>query len=254
MTIPKNRQGFSEYCLRNLGSPVIDINVAEEQISDRIDEAMEVFQKHHYDAIEKTYMLYKITNDTITNNSIPLSSDIVGVISVSCNSISNTLLDWTTNLGSSYRNMLYDIYFNPITSSYSSLGNYTMMMIRVADINFLLAKQLSWNFHQYMNKVVIHDTISEVLKVDDYILLEVFKVINPSTYPNVWADRWLQSYATALIGRQWGNNLSKYAGVQLPGGVTLDGDKIFDRYQNEIEKLEEQLDLKFTLPPDFIVG
>lgn len=251
MAVPNSRSSFINYCLRNLGAPVVQINVDEDQISDRIDEAIHEFQKYHYDAIQHEFTIYQLTADDLTNNYIPISHDIVGIIDVKTPSSANST-DWMTDMGNLRIQTAWDLNFGSGISN--TLGNYSMTMDKIDTYNFMFGNAYRWDYHQYAEKLVIHTQLSERFSVGDFILIEVFKVIDADEHILVWSDKWLQNYATALIGKQWGVNLSKYSGVQLPGGISLDGDKIYDRYSTELEKLEEQLANKFTLPPAFIVG
>jgi hypothetical protein len=254
MSIPKNRQTFIDHCLRSLGSPVIQINIADEQISDKVDEALRTYQRYHYDAIEHSFFLYKITQKDIDSNYIPITSDVVGIISVMSDSAGNQLTNWMNNLGASMRNMMYDLSFGSGIGGCGSIGNYSMMMTKISDLSMMFNAGLAWSYHQHMNRLIINEGISTKFAVDDYLMLEIYRVIDPQKYPDVWGDMWLMEYGAALIGRQWGTNLSKYANVQLPGGLTLDGDKIFDRYDAEVKRLEEELDTRWGLPVDFMVG
>ena len=252
MAKPATRALYSDYCLRQLGHPVIQVNIDDEQLSDRIDEALALFREYHYDAIAHEYFIYQITQDDIDNNAIPITDDVVGIVSVEAPTNSST--NWTTQLGALTKNIHFNIAFGVGIGGCGMLGDYQTFMSRLSDIGMLFSNKAQWDFHQYMNQLIIHDGLDNLTTADDYIMLEIYRAIDSESHGRIWGDRWLCQYGTAIIGRQWGANLSKYDGVQLPGGITLDGDKIYERYNTEALRLEELLEEKYALPIDFMVG
>ncbi len=254
MSKPINRSQFVDYCLRQLGSPVIQINIDDDQVSDRIDDALELWREYHYDATSHEFFLYQLTQDDLNNSYIPITDDVIGIISLAVPNTSST--SWMTNLGQLTIGTHWNINFGAGIGAGGCgiLGDYHTAMDHLANVDEMFVNTPQWSYHQYMNRLVIHDDLSTLGAVDDYVMLEIFRSIDESTFGRIWTDRWLGQYATAIIGRQWGVNLSKYDGVQLPGGITLDGDKIYSRYNEEALRLEEELDVKYTLPPTFMVG
>ncbi len=254
MAKPNSRSTYSDYCLAKLGSPVIQININDAQLSDRIDDALELWTEYHYDAISKEFYIYKLKQEDLDNNYIPIDDNIVGIISVV--NPGGTIDNWMTDLGQLTRDVAFDINFGGvgIGSSVGSLGDFQTTMTQLENINMAFSTGLRWEYHQYMNRLVFHAELSKTMAVDEYVMIELYKIIDPTEHTRVWGNRWLLNYGTALIGIQWGSNLSKYSGVQLPGGIVLDGDKIFDRYMAEKDKLEEELELKYAFPVSFLVG
>lgn len=249
--IPQNRSEFVDLCLRALGHPVIDINVETTQLDDRVDEALQMFEKYHYDAVEHNFTLYQIQQADIDNGYIAIPEDVVGIIGVQYQNV-NSSADWTTNIGQLYRDIAYDLSFR--STNYVNLSEYAVYTSYAELINMMLGSAMRFSFSQHTNRLQVHTDWNKNFDVDQYLLLEQFNIIDPDLFPNVWNDEWLKAYATALIGRQWGNNLSKFNEVQLPGGITLNGEAIYDKHNTAITELKEELELKYTLPIDFMVG
>lgn len=249
--IPQSKSDFTDYCLRALGHPVIDINIETTQIDDRIDDALQLYKQYHYDAIEHDFILVQLSQDDIDNGYITTDENVTGVVNISTPD-SGLSSSWLTNTGQLYKDIAYDLSYSStnsvMVSDYAAFAQYTEF------INSVLGITHRFEYHQHMNRIKIHTDWTETFKVDDYVLVEVYKVIDPNLFPNIWNDEWLKNYSTALIGRQWGNNLSKYDGVQLPGGITLNGEQIYDKYNTMATELKEELDNKYTMPVDFIVG
>jgi hypothetical protein len=250
--IPHDRDEFKEYCLRKLGAPVIDINVDDDQVEDRIDEALLFYQTYHYDAIEHIVIVVELTQQDIDNKYITIPSEIVSVVQLVYDG--NDLLrgGFGTNLWHAMKDIAYDIGFGTGACKYGTAWFHSMM-------NYI--SQLKFTFHvnhsiefQYRNHRIYINGAWEDFEAGKMIAFEAYRVIDPETTADIWADRSLQEYATCLIGCQWGANLSKFDNVELPGGLTLDGDKIYDRYNDWKERLEEEFSLKWEEPVDFIVG
>ena len=220
MATPTSRSTFKDYCLRRLGSPVIDINVDEEQTQDRIDDALSKFRDYHYDGTERVLISHEVTQTDKDNGYITLEEDVVGVIRV---------LDIGDAINASNLfNIRYQIHLNDLFDfSSSSYVSYVMAMRHV-------------------------ETLEEIFVGSKPI--DGYKTLDPEVYADVWNDPWLKKYATALIKRQWGENLKKFEGMQLPGGIQFNGQKIWEEATEEINKIEEELNSTHSLPVMDMVG
>jgi len=250
--IPQDRDEFKDYCLRKLGAPVIDINVADDQVDDRIDEAILFYQTYHYDAIEHIAITYDITQNDINNKYITMPPEIVSVVQIIYDGDDLIKGGFMNNLWHAMKNIAYDIGFGSGACRYGT-SYYTMMMNYMAQLRFTFQINNSIEF-QYRNHRIYINTDWTQIKEGGTLAFEVYRIIDPEKTPDVWADRSLQEYATCLIGCQWGVNLSKFDNVELPGGLTLDGDKIYDRYNDWKNQLEEEFSLKWEEPVDFFCG
>ena len=271
MAIPTSKSTFKSYCLRALGFGVIDINVSDDQVDDRIDEALQYFAQYHYDGVEKMYLKYQITqddldraasNDTTTatdtvdsnitatfkegKNFIPMPSSVVSVIQIFPfdDQATNNMFDIRYQLR---LNDLYDF-------SSTSIIQYQMTMQQLDFLSHILVGEKPLRFNQHQNRLYIDMDFSNDIDVGEFLIIECYRKIDPATYTDIFDDIYLKRYATALIKRQWGANLSKFKGVQLLGGVEMDGEGIYSQAQDEINKLEEEIQLAFETPIDYMVG
>jgi hypothetical protein len=242
-----NREDFKEYCLRKLGKGVITINVSTDQIEDRVDDAFEYYRDYHYDAVEKVFMKHILVEDDFTNRYIPINDTIIGVKRV----IPLTQLHSNNMFSIEYQMRLNDVYhLNQL-----DLISYKMAHSYMSLINDLLhtTNNIAIRYNRHLNKLSL-DMDWNKLSVGDIIIIEVMKILDPDTYTDVWNDRWLKEYATALIKHQWGENISKYEGVEMVGGVMLSGARLIAESTEMINKLQEEMSLKYELPCDFMVG
>ena len=271
MAIPTSKTTFKSYCLRALGFGVIDINVSDDQVDDRIDEALQYFAQYHYDGVEKMYLKYQITqddidraasNDTTTatdtvdsnitatfkegKNFIPMPSSVVSVIQIF------PFDDQTTNnmFDIRYQLRLNDLY----DFSSTSIIHYQMTMQQLDFLSHILVGEKPIRFNQHQNRLYLDMDFANDIDVGEFLIIECYRKIDPATYTDIFDDIYLKRYATALIKRQWGANLSKFNGVQMLGGVTMNGETIYQQAQEEMEKLEEQIQLAYELPPEYMMG
>ena len=250
MAIPTTRDTFTDYCLRQLGHPVIEINVDDDQVSDRIDEALQFYQEFHYDGVERIYLKHLVTSQNISDGYIPLTDLIIGVRNILPFSGDNV-----SGADSGLFNLQYQLRLNDLYDlTNTSLIYYNTVRDYIALLDMLLngAKPLRFNKHQ--NRLYIDMNWSQEINAGQYIIVDCYRAMDPTTWSDVWNDMWLKKYATALIKRQWAANIKKFSGLQLPGGVTLDGDKLYQEAMDEIKELEEQAQNTFSLPPDFMMG
>ena len=271
MASPNTKAALKEHCLRSLGKPVIDINVDDDQVDDRIDDALQYFAQYHYDGVERMYLKHKITqseidraqtNTTATatdtaDNSItatglegngfsPVPESVLSVVKVFDITDKNTVNMFDVR----YQLRLNDLY----DFSSESIIHYEMTMRHLDFLDHILVGEKPIRFNQHQNRLYIDMDWSQDVNVDDFIIIECYRKLDPTTYTDIFNDIYLKRYATALIKRQWGSNLSKFEGVQMLGGVTLNGAKLFEEAQADIEKLEEQIQLAYELPPNYMIG
>ena len=250
-----SRPLLKEYSLRRLGHPVIEINVDDEQCDDRVDDALEFFAEYHFDGVEKVFLKHEITADDITNEYIPMDDPArpVGgpVISVRrVLPVANFNAFQTGFFNEEFQLRLNDL--NTFTGS--SMINWSMSLSNFSMVDYLFTVNPTVLFNRRQNKLFIETDWAGKFDADDYLIIECYRILDPTTNVEVYNDLFLKKYCTALIKRQWGENLKKFEGVQLPGGVTLNGKTIYDEAVDEIIKIEEEMNLKWELPPDGFYG
>jgi hypothetical protein len=252
-----NRKDFTDYCLRRLGWPVIDINIDDDQIADRIDDALQYWQDYHFDGLQKVYYIKAIQQTDINQRYLDLSGstdaqgnpmEIVGVsrifpISDSASNVNMFDLRYQLRL-----NELYDF-----TSA--SYINYTLTQQHLRSLEQMFTGEVPIRFQRHMQRLYIDWSWGpQEAGIGSVVIAESYAAINPDVYNRVWNDRWLKEYATSLIKRTWGNNLKKFDGLQLPGGVTLNGDKIYQEAADEIERLEKEMENNYGAPLEFFMN
>lgn len=251
MAHPSSRQTLIDYCLRKLGAPVIEINVSEIQLEDRVDEAIQFYREYNSDALIRTYLKHQVTADDVTNGYIDVNDNIFFVQRLfpirSSGDISDSLFS-----------LKYQIHLNEIYNLNSFVGNlayYEQMQQYLSLLDMKLTGMPQITFNRNQNRIYIHGEFTgSNIKVGDYIIFEVYQVVDPETSTDVYNDIFLKDYLVQLIKQQWGANLSKFEGMQMPGGVTLNGRQIYEEATQEIKDLREQVRLTHELPVDFMVG
>ena len=247
MAQPTSRATLKEYSLRRLGSPVIEINVDDSQLEDRIDDALQFFAEYHFDGVEKTYLSHLVEEVDITNEYITLDDSVISVIKLF------QLSEGTVNLFDvRYQMALNDFY--GLRNPNQSMIQYDITKRHLSLIQDILAPEKSIRFSRVTNQLKVDMDWSAEINVGQYLVAEAYVVLDPETYPEIYKDRMLKRYVTALFKKQWASNLSKFEGIQLPGGVTFNGRELFEQAQAEIEKIEDQVQEMYELPPDFMVG
>ena len=277
---PSSRSDFKTYCLRQLGAPVLEINLASEQCEDLIDDALQMFQERTFDGAAQTYLKYKVTQDDIDRGKGPGDPNVIGITTTTATSTvgisttfsfeennnflqvppevigvskifhfdgSNTI---TNNMFSvKYQLFLNDIYFWGSTE----LLSYAMTKTYLEDINFLLTTEKQIRFNKRQDRLYL-DIDWDSVSADDWLILDCYRLLDPSDYGRVWNSLFLKQYAVALMKRQWGQNLLKFGGVKLPGGIELNGRQIYDDGQKDIDILMEKMSSTYELPPLDMVG
>jgi len=282
MAQPSTRQGLIDYCKRQLGYPVLEINVADEQIDDLVDDAIQFFQERHFDGVYQAFYKYKVTQDDIdrgrarggntavgiatttasasivgssttqfsfeeNSNYLQVPPNIIGVTKLFHFDGSNTL---TNNMFSvKYQLFLNDIYYWGSTE----LLSYAMVKTYLEDMDFLLTTQKQIRFNKRQDRLYL-DIDWGSLSVDDYLVIDCYSTLDPNDYSRVWNDSFLKPYLTALIKRQWGMNMMKFTGVKLPGGVELNGRQMYDDAQKDLEGIMEKMSNTYELPPLDMIG
>jgi hypothetical protein len=251
------RKDFTDYCLRRLGAPVIDINIDEEQIQDRIDDALQYWQDYHFDGLQKVYWIHKLTDQDVTNKYIDASQaldrsnshiEIAGITRIfpltdSQASISMFDLRYQLRL-----NELYDF-----TSA--SYINYTLTQQHLRSLELMFTGEVPIRFQRHIQRLYIDWAWGKYqAPAGQVVVAEAYAVIDPTQFTLVWNDRWLKEYATALIKRSWGNNMKKFDNIQLPGGVTLNGTKIYEEAAAEIERLEKEMETNYGAPLEWFLN
>ena len=247
MAVPSSRAEFKEYCLRKLGKPVIEINVDDDQVEDRIDEALKYYWDFHFDGSDKVYYKHQITQEDIDNKYITLPENILGAVSVF--SIGDPAVSSNDLFSIRYQIALNDLY----TLTSVSMVPYYMTMEHLALVQEMIVGRQAIRYARHKDRLYI-DTDWTTYKIGSFLLVEAYEVVDPDTWTDAWGDRFLAKDATALIKRQWGSNLTKFTGMQLPGGIQFNGEKIYDDAVAEIEKIEEDMILNNSLPVMDMIG
>ena len=278
MAKPSTRQELINYCLRRLGAPVLEINVDDDQIDDLVDDALQYFQERHFDGVERMYLKYKITQDDLdrgrakntsgpgivtttatsvidgqtksfnfyeTSNYIQVPDSVIGIEKIfkfDTSSISAGMFSIKYQL---FLNDLY--YFNSV-----ELLQYAMVKTYLEDIDFLLSTDKQIRFNKRQDRLYLDiDWGSQSL--DNFMIIDCYRILDPNSFTQVYNDSFVKRYLTALIKRQWGQNLIKFRGVKLPGGIEMNGREIYDDAEKELDSIRQRMVSDYELPPyDFI--
>lgn len=278
MAQPSTRQGLIDYCKRQLGFPVLEINVADEQIDDLVDDAIQYFQERHFDGVYPTFLKYQITQDDINRGRAPnlSTSGLVGLTTDHSVGVT-TQFAWKENsnylyipdsviginrvfqfAGSSISNGMfsvkYQLFLNDVYYLNSvELLQYSMVKTYLEDLDFLISTQKQFRFNKRQDKLFI-DIDWSTLKVGEYLVIDCHRVLDPATNTQVFNDSFLKKYLTALIKKQWGQNMIKFQGVKLPGGVELNGRQMYDDALKELDDIKEMMSNTYELPPLDLIG
>lgn len=246
--LPLTRDDFKNYVLRKLGAPVINIDVADEQVEDRIDDALNFWTDYHFRGTEKVYMSHQIVQEDFTNRYVVLDANIKSI---------TRMISLNTSLGSSSLFSLnYQFAQSDLLQTALSAGSMIPLWMSLTNLEFvqqILIGGQPIRFNIYSNRVYV-DMDWTRCAVGDWIVFEGYKAITPTEFPQVWQDKWLLEYTTALVKRQWGGNVKKYGNMQMPGGTTFNGQAIFDEAEQDIRRLEDDMHSKYSAPIEFLVG
>ena len=281
MAQPASRSEFKNYCLRQLGAPVLEINVADEQIDDIIDDSLQYFHERHFDGVMRTYLKYQVTQDDIDRGKGPGQSGVFGITTTTATSTidgASMQFDWEENsnylqvppsvigvekvfhfdgsqsMSSGMFSIKYQLFLNDIYFwGAMEMLTYNMTRTYLADLEFALTTQKQFRFNQRMDRLYLDISWGE-LTPGDYLVIDCFRTLDPNDYARVWNDSFLKKYTTALLKKQWGQNLIKFQGVKLPGGVELNGREIYEDGVKELEIIREMMSNTYELPPLDMIG
>lgn len=242
-----SREKFKEYILRRLGSPVIDINVDDEQIDDRIDDALLKYRDYHFDGMQHVYYPYQLTQTDINNQYVTLPEDFVGV---------TRIFDINDSFGAmNLFNIRYQLHLNELFNISSvSVTPYVVAMRHIEFLEEVFVGKKPIRYNRNTDKLYIDMAWNEDTMAGQFIMIDGYREVNPEENPDVWDEPWLRQYATQLVKRQWGEHLKLYEGMNLPGGTTFNGQKIWDEAQEEIQKLEDTVINDYSLPVTDMIG
>ena len=268
MATPSSREQLKQYALRALGKPVIEINADDDQLEDRIDEALQYFSQYHYDGIRRTYLKYQYTqtdydrinsnsSESVTKNSVTTAwQEGNGFIVVPESVISVINIFPYSNKGSAnlfdvrYQLRLNDLY----DFSSTSVVNYDVVMRHLDFLDHILVGEKPLRFNQHDNRLYIDQDWKNDLVVGEFLVIEAYRKLDPDVYTDVYNDMILKRYVTALFKKQWGANLSKFNGVTMIGGVSLNGQQIFSEALQDIQKIEEEIRSSFEMSQPLMIG
>jgi hypothetical protein len=281
MAQPTTRQELIDYCKRKLGAPVLEINVADEQIDDLVDDAIQLFQERHFDGVYPTFYKYKITQNDIDRGRSPGNNSVVGLVTttVTTNIVGTaTTFRYTENSNylqvppniigvnkifqfdgnNAITNNMFSIKYQLFLNDVYSFGaleilSYAMVKTYLEDLDFLLNTQKQIRFNKRQDRLYLDIDWSSI-SVGTYIIIDCYSTLDPNDYARIYNDSFLKPYLTSLIKRQWGQNLIKFQGVKLPGGIELNGRQIYDDGQKEIDALMEKMSNTYELPPFDMIG
>jgi len=285
MAKPASRTQLVDYCLRKLGAPVLEINIDDDQIDDLVDDAIQLFNERHFDGVERMYLKYKLTQEDIdrgkaTNKSE--STNTVGIVTTSATSTNisgygTTTSNWyensnflqvpdsvvgvekifkfdTSTISGGMFSIKYQLFLNDLYNFNSvELLQYAMVKSYLEDIDFLLSPEKQIRFNKRQDRLYL-DIDWGTENPDTYLVLDCYRALDPTSFTQVYNDPFLKMYLTALMKRQWGQNLIKFKGVKLPGGIELNGREIYDDAEREIESLRSRMATEYELPPYDFVG
>ena len=284
MAQPTSRATFKDYCLRQLGAPVLEVNVADEQVDDLIDDGLQYWNERHYDGVTQMYMKYAVTKQDIDRGRASTSSsstNSAGIVTTTADATIagvSTSFDWHENSNylqvppevigvnkimhfdgtNSVTNNMFSVKYQMFLNDMYYWGSmeiltYAMTKTFLEDIEFALTTQKQIRFNQRQDRLYL-DIDWASLEVGDFIVMDCYRLLNPNDYTRVWNDSFLKKYIPALIKKQWGQNLMKFQGVKLPGGVELNGRQIYDDGEKELEKIREMMSNTYELPPLDMIG
>jgi len=247
MSSPATREQLKDWCLRQLGAPVLDINVDDEQVEDAVDLAFQYYRDFHVDGVERWYISHQITQQDIANKYITIPDNIIGITRIFPIGSTNASVNM---FDLRYQLRLHELY--DFTST--SYVNYVLTQQHIRTLDMLFSGETPIRFNRHSNKLYIDWDWNTKIDALEYVVIEGFIILDPDTYNKVYNDRLLKKLATAYIKKQWGNNMKKFSGMQLPGGITMNGQQIYNEAIQEIQELEQLIRSSHEEPPMMIMG
>ena len=271
MSKPSTRQGLIDYCLRRLGYPVLEVNVDDDQIDDLIDDSIQYFQERHFDGVERMLLKHEITKENRetlkTGITTTTANSTVGITTTTFTESQNFIqlpdhvlgvervlkMDAST-ISSGMFNIKYQIFLNDLYY-YGALDlmNYAMTKTYLEDLSRIITPDTQLRFNKKNHRLYLDIDYAQ-MSDDTFIIIDGYRLLDPSNAPAIYNDFWLKRYATAIIKKQWGQNLIKFNGVLLPGGVALNGREIYEDAIKEIEEIEYSLKTEYEIPPLDLIG
>ncbi len=247
MSIPSSRQNLIDWCMRQLGHPVTEVNLDIDQIEDAVDSAMQYYTDFHQDAVERWYMKHQITADDITNQYISIPENIIGV---------TRIFPWgSTNASVNMFDLRYQLRLHELYDFTStSYVNYAMTQQHIRTLDLLFSGETPIRFNRHTDRLYIDWDWNTKVDVDEWIIIEGFIIVDPDVYTDVYNDRLLKKLLTAYLKRQWGTNMKKFEGMQLPGGIKMNGQQIYNEAIQEIAEIEDLIRKSHEEPPMWILG
>ena len=278
MAKPSSRQELIDYCLRRLGAPVLEINVADDQIDDLVDDTIQYFNERHYDGVEKMYLKYKRTDDDISRGRAK-GTDGVGIVTTTATStgIAATTFNFyensnfiqvpdsvigierifkfdTSSISGGMFSIKYQLFLNDLYYFNSvELLQYAMVKSYLEDIDFLLTTDKQIRFNKRQDRLYL-DIDWGSQSAGDFMVIECYRALDPSSFSQIYNDSFVKKYLTAQIKRQWGQNLIKFNGVKLPGGIELNGRQLYEDAERELDDIKQRMSTEYELPPLDFVG
>lgn len=239
-------EDFVGYVLRALGAPVINIEVADEQIRDRITDALQLYIEEHYDSVQEFYWVYRCTENDVANGYVQMPPDVLDIIGI-----------WTKTTTANYdidglddpQYQFFQHYWT-LGAANTGLVQYEMIMQQLSLIRQTLNAEVQYGWRPRERKCYLY----KQLKVGNPLLFWGNRMLDPETDECIWDSMWLKKYATALVGIQWGTNLDKFSNVPTSGGATINADQILQRYTEQKQQLEEQFKAANTEPPRIMIA
>ena len=281
MAKPTTRKELVQYCKRQLGAPVLEINVDDDQIDDLVDDTFQYFNERHFDGVEKMYMKYKLTEEDI-NRGKATGTTGVGIVTTTATSTAisgygTTTSNWyetsnfiqvpdavigiekvfkfdSSSISGGMFSIKYQLFLNDLYYFNSvNLLQYAMTKSYLEDIDFLLTTDKQIRFNQRQDRLYL-DLDWGAQQIDDFIILECYRALDPEAFVGAYNDTFVKKYLTALIKRQWGQNLIKFKGTKLPGGIELNGREIYDGAVKDLADIKERMSTEYELPPLDMIG
>ena len=285
MAKPTTKQELIDFCLRKLGAPVLEINVDDEQLDDLADDAIQLFNERHFDGVERMYLKYKLTQEDIdrgTANNKDGSENTVGIVTTAATSTTisgygTTTSNWyetsnfiqvpdsvlgvekifkfdTSTISGGMFSIKYQLFLNDLYNFNSvDLLQYAMTKTYLEDIDFLLTTDKQVRFNKRQDRLYL-DIDWKAENEGTFLIMDCYRALDPASFSGVYNDSFLKKYLTAIIKKQWGQNLIKFTGVKLPGGIELNGRQLYDDAERELESIQQRMMTEYELPPLDMIG
>lgn len=249
MAQPNSRDTLIDYCLRRLGAPVIEINIDLDQIDDKVDDALQMYQEYNEDGMYRTYISHQVTTTDVNERYVPVPADVMYI---------TRIIPVSMGGSTNFFDIKYQMMLNDLSTLHKHVGDlsyYAQVQQYMSTLDMQLNGQQISNYSRKEDRLYIHGEWSDgELSPDEYIVLEAYRAVDPNTATKVWNDIWIKDYTTALIKQQWGTNMMKFEGMTLPGGIQFNGRQYYEDATQELEMLRTRLREEYSRPIDFLIG